>query len=182
MATPSISTSSTVSMRWATPNSGIRSTTTISKSLMPPSRILTLSISDGQTIDPKRRRRKLYSRKPSLFCDALQLSKRVSIPLRRRGQHHHAERCRNRRRYAVGIGNQFKNGCPTARFERGMHLFHEGHADRGIEMMQEIGDQRQIVAAAEVHLESISRKKVIAVPDSHCLRILLGNRQHVLPV
>jgi hypothetical protein len=84
----------------------------VDQAASPDPRILTLSISDNQTIDPKRRKRKLYSRKSSLFCDALQL-KRVNIPFGRRGQHHHAERCRNRRRYAVRIANQFKNGRPA---------------------------------------------------------------------
>ena len=49
-------------------------------------------------------------------------------------------------------------------------------------MVQEIGDQRQIVAAAKIGFEGAAGKQVVAIGNSHCLRILLCAFEHILPI
>src|ERR1700740_2335193 len=63
-----------------------------------------------------------------------------------------------------------------------MHLAHESCAGGRIEMVQEIGDQHQIVAAAKIGFEGAAGKQVVAIGNPHCLRILACDFEHILPI
>ena len=49
-------------------------------------------------------------------------------------------------------------------------------------MVQGVRDQRQIIIAAEFDFERVTRKQVVAIGNSHCLRILRCDFEHILPI
>ena len=49
-------------------------------------------------------------------------------------------------------------------------------------MVQEIGDQHQIVALARIGFEGAARKQVVAIGNSHFLCILPCDFEHILPI
>ena len=49
-------------------------------------------------------------------------------------------------------------------------------------MVQEIGDQRQIVAAAKIGFKGAAGEQVVAIGNSHCPRILACDFEHILPI
>src|SRR5260221_4561493 len=63
-----------------------------------------------------------------------------------------------------------------------MHLAHESCAGGRIEMVQEIGDQYQIVAAAKIGFEGAAGKQVVAIGNPHFLRILACDFENILPI
>jgi hypothetical protein len=139
-------------------------------------------VCNDQAIEADSRGRELNSRKAGTFRYALQLCESVSVAGRSSSQHHHAEGSRGGRRNAVRIGNEFSD-CDAARWNQcGMHLAHESGACGWIEMVQEIGDQRQIVSAAKIDFESAAGEQVVAVGDAHRLGVLLGDFEHIFPV
>ena len=49
-------------------------------------------------------------------------------------------------------------------------------------MVKEIGDQHQILTAAKIGFEGAARKQVVAIGNSHCLRSLPCDFEHILPI
>ena len=48
--------------------------------------------------------------------------------------------------------------------------------------MEEIGDERHVVAAAGIDLERIARQQAVTIVHAGGARILFGHCQHALPV
>src|SRR5207244_11628434 len=63
-----------------------------------------------------------------------------------------------------------------------MHLAHESGAGGQVEMVQEIGYQHEIVAATKIGFEGAAGKQVVAIGNSHCLRIRSCDFEHILPI
>src|SRR6201981_3399509 len=61
-----------------------------------------------------------------------------------------------------------------------MHLADESCAGGRIEMVQEIGDQHQIVAAAKIGFEGAAGKQVVGIGNPHCLCILACDFENIL--
>ena len=85
------------------------------------------------------------------------LCKRVGVPGRRRAQHHQAEGRSRRRGDTIRVRDELECHCLPARFQRRMHFAEQSLASDRIEMMQEIGQQDQIIAAAKIGLEGATR-------------------------
>lgn len=62
-----------------------------------------------------------------------------------------------------------------------MHFLQYFHAGRRIEVVQEVGQQDQIVRPAIVHIKGAARQ-LEAVGNAGQAGILFGHRQHVRPV
>ena len=57
-----------------------------------------------------------------------------------------------------------------------MHFSQERLASRSVEVVQEIGQQHEVVTAAEFDIESAAFDRVVTIGDSRFLRVLLCYR------
>src|SRR5713226_8336842 len=97
---------------------------------------------------------------------SLVLGKGVSIAAGRSAEHHQAELRGHWRRDAVFVGNEFVGNCSSSGCKRGMDLPQQAFTGGDVEVMQEIGKQRQVVAAAVFYVERASGDRAVAPGDS----------------
>src|SRR3954462_4269165 len=111
-----------------------------------------------------------------------QLRQCVRISRRGIGEHRQAEARRDRWRYAIRIGHELEHDNAAARLQRTVNLREKRGAARGVEMMKEVGDQRDIEAVRKLDFERIAGERVMSILDLRSTGILGCDREHTRPV
>src|SRR5262245_32403861 len=97
------------------------------------------------------------SAEPGLARHRSELLRRVGVALRCGREHGQCKRRRHRRRRnAIIIGDEFDDPALTVLAEAGTDFPEEADIGRLVEMVQEVRDQYEVVAAAPVDLERAS--------------------------
>src|SRR5205085_3888577 len=84
---------------------------------------------------------------------ALQFAERISVPTVGAAQHHQTELRGNSGRDAILIGNKLQRHGAAVIVQRRMHFAQQALASWWIEVMQEVGQENEIVAGAKLNVE-----------------------------
>src|SRR5207245_4812439 len=107
---------------------------------------------------------------------------RVGVAGFRGAQDDHAKCSRRGRRYAVFVRDKLQCRRTATGLERGVDLPEQLFASSRVEVMQEIGEEYDVVASAEIGFESAAGKGCVAGGHASLGGIPLRDFEHVEPV
>ena len=107
---------------------------------------------------------------------------RVGVSLRRRRQHDQTEFGNGRRRDAILVGDELQRDHTAIGRERVMDLAQQRLAGRDRKMMEEIGEEDQVVAKTEILLKGITGDRAVTGLDAGLLGHLLRDGKDALIV
>ena len=118
---------------------------------------------------------------PGALKHGRQLVERVRVTGRRRGKHDKGK-IRGRRADAVVIRDKLQRDDPSVWGQRSLDLFEKGFTRPRVEMMKKVGQENDVVPAAEVHVKGAPRDGAIAVAQGRRVRGFPGDRKDVGPI
>ena len=102
--------------------------------------------------------------------------------MRRRAEHDEGEHRREGGRDAILVRHHLDREDAAARFQAPARALEQANASRLIEMVQEIGEEHEVETLAPIDLEGAAGLRSVALGNPRGPRILLGDRQHRLPI
>ena len=105
----------------------------------------------------------LASPKAGVGRHGLELLEGVRVSRRGRRQHDHRERGLFRRGHPVLVRNELQHHRPPPVVQRAVHLAHQLRAGGDVVVVQEVGQEHDVVPFAEVHVERVSLQSRVAV-------------------
>ena len=117
-----------------------------------------------------RRGSTLIRSNPAARPISLELTSRVGVPARRGPEHHDGEHRRERGRDPILIGHELYRKHPPSLAQTPSASLQQANTGLLVEVVQEVGQENQIVAAAPVHLKSAARNGPIPIHHTASIR------------
>ena len=137
---------------------------------------------DDHTVGSGRLRMQLGILKSGITEHPLEVGEGVGLALRGGSQHDEAEGCRRGRRDAVFVGHEFHDDHLSTGAKGGVDALQEGGALGGVEMVQEVRHEHDVIICAEVNREGVASDGAESVRDARRSGILRRDGEHGLPI
>src|SRR5258708_6325002 len=122
------------------------------------------------------------ARKASVAKHPIVLRERIGVAMRGGAQHHHAEGRLGGGRHAIFVWDELERYRAATGRQRCIDFSEQRFISLDIEVVQEIRDQRYIVAAPKVYVERAAGESGIPVRNTGSLGVFFGNLEHRGPI
>src|ERR1019366_460048 len=113
---------------------------------------------------------------------AVNLGEGVRVAVGRGAEHPHGEKGSVGRGYAIFVRHELNHSDETAGLQRLPDSFEQCYIGREIEVVQEVGQERYVVAGTEGHFECAARDCAETPRNSHFRSIFSGHFKNVFPI